>query len=157
MGTIEIIGLALMIVGFILCVIEMLIPGFGVSGITGIVALIAGVCMKADSFSEGLTYTVIVVVGLAVAMTIILLTFRSRKIKSPLLLSKEMEGKDSFLSNDDLNYLVGKKGKVVTGLRPAGKIDINGVEFDVRSETQFIEKGTEVTIIRIQNGSIIVK
>lgn len=157
METLEIIGIVLMILGFVLAVVEMLIPGFGVPGITGGISMIAGLIMKAGSIEEGLTLATILIVGLAAAMTVIVVFFKSKKVKSPIGLDSQVSAKDSFLGTDDLDYLVGKTGTAVTDLRPAGKMEINGVEFEVRSESFFIEKGTKVEVIRIQSGSVIVK
>lgn len=146
-----------MVLGFVLMVVEMLIPGFGFPGIAGTILMIGGVVLKARTVGEGLTLATILVVALAAALTIIVVFFKSKKIKSPIGLDSQMSAKDSFLGTEDLNYLVGKKGIATTDLRPAGKMDIDGVELDVRSESFYIGKGTEVEIIRIQNGSVIVK
>lgn len=157
MELIEIVGIVLMVLGFVLAVVEMLIPGFGFPGIAGGICMVAGVFMKARSVEEGLALATILLVALAVALTAIVVFFRSKKVKSPIGLDSEVSARDSFLGTEDMAYLVGKKGVTTTDLRPAGKISINGVEFDVRSESFFVEKGTDVEVIRIQNGSVIVK
>lgn len=157
MELIEIFGIVFMAIGFVLAVVEMLIPGFGAPGITGGIMMIAGVIMKAQTVAEGLLLATILVVALALALTLIVVFFKSKKIKYPLGLDSKVDAKDSFLGTDDMNYLVGKKGVATTSLRPAGKINVDGVELNVRSESFFIDKGTEVEIIRIQNGSVIVK
>lgn len=157
MELIEIFGIVFMAIGFVLAVVEMLIPGFGAPGITGGIMMIAGVIMKAQTVAEGLLLATILVVALALALTLIVVFFKSKKIKYPLGLDSKVDAKDSFLGTDDMNYLVGKKGVATTSLRPAGKINVDGVELNVRSENYFIDKGTEVEIIRIQNGSVIVK
>lgn len=157
MELIQVIGIVLMALGFVLAIVEMLIPGFGLPGITGGVCMIAGVIMKAQSVEEGLTLATILLVALAAALTVIVVFFKSKKVKSPIGLDSEVSAKDSFLGTEDMNYLVGKSGITTTDLRPAGKMEIDGVEFDVRSENYFIDKGTKVEVIRIQNGSVIVK
>lgn len=157
MELIEIFGIVFMAIGFVLAVVEMFIPGFGAPGITGGIMMIAGVIMKAQTVAEGLLLATILVVALALALTLIVVFFKSKKIKYPLGLDSKVDAKDSFLGTDDMNYLVGKKGVATTSLRPAGKINVDGVELNVRSESFFIDKGTEVEIIRIQNGSVIVK
>lgn len=157
MEMIEVIGLILMIVGFILAVVEMCIPGFGIPGISGIICMVVGVVLKAGTLTEGLVCAGILLAALAIAMTIVVVIFHSKKLGSPIALKEEMKAENNFLSAEDMEYLLGRKGMTTTDLRPAGKVDIDGVEFDVRSETRYIEKGTEVTIIRIQSGNIIVK
>lgn len=157
MELLEIIGIVCMVLGFVLAVVEMLVPGFGFPGIAGGILMIAGVVLKAQTVSEGLTLATILIVALALSMTCIVVFFKSRKLKYPFGLESKVEARDTFLGTDDMDYLIGKKGVALTDLRPAGKIDIDGVEFDVRSESFFVEKGTKVEIIRIQNGSVIVK
>ena len=55
------VGILLFIAGFILVGIEMVVPGFGVPGISGITCLIAGILLTAKDVEQGLTITVIVV------------------------------------------------------------------------------------------------
>lgn len=157
MTPVEIIGIVLMCLGFILIVVEMLLPGFGFPGISGGISLIVGIFMKSRTFEEGLTYAVIAIVASAVAMTIIVVFFHSKKIKPPVTLDEEMTGEVNFIGSKDLEVLVGREGITLTDLRPAGKIDIDGVTFDVRSEGPFVEKGKKVKIERIQGGSLVVK
>ena len=56
-----------------------------------------------------------------------------------------------------MSYLIGQIGIVSTDLRPAGKCEINGVTFDVRSEGNYIVKNSKVKIIKIQGNTLIVK
>ena len=52
MDTLMILGIILFIAGFILIAIEMVIPGFGAPGISGIACLIAGVFLTADPWRK---------------------------------------------------------------------------------------------------------
>lgn len=157
MEVLEIIGIILMVVGFILAVVEMCLPGFGFPGITGTILMVVGILLKANTVTEGLIYGGILLVALAIAMTVVVVIFHSKKLGSPIALKEEMQAHDNFLTAEDMEYLLGKEGVTVTDLRPSGKIDIDGVVFDVRSETVYVEKGTKVQVIRVQNGNIIVK
>ena len=56
-----------------------------------------------------------------------------------------------------MEYLVGKKGNASTDLKPIGKCNIEGVEFDVRAECGYIKKGTQVKISLIHENTIMVK
>ena len=71
MDTLMILGIILFIAGFILIAIEMVIPGFGAPGISGIACLIAGVFLTADSVAEGAFITVIVLALLGIMMAVI--------------------------------------------------------------------------------------
>ena len=151
------IGILLLVVGFILVGVEMIIPGFGAPGIIGGVCLLGGIFCTANDVEQGLTITVIVVILLAVMFAVILSLFHMKKIKLPIVLQEELKAEKGYLSASDLEYLVGKEGTASTDLRPAGKCNIDGVEFDVRSEGRYIAKGSEVRIIRVQGNTLIIK
>ena len=47
--------------------------------------------------------------------------------------------------------------EVITILRPAGKIDIDGEIYDAVAETGYISKGTPVEVIGMSNTQLVVK
>ena len=157
MGVLEImdfLGLALLILGFVLVGVEMVIPGFGAPGLAGATSLILGIIVSADSVEQGITITIIVVVLLAVMLTVILTILK--KVRHPLVLKEDLKVEHGFLSSQDLDYLVGKSGIASTDLRPSGKCSIEGVEFDVRTQGKYILKGTRIKILCIHENTIIV-
>lgn len=56
MGTLEIIGIILLIAGFVLAGIEMYLPGFGLPGILGGACLILGIIFTAKTIEQGLCH-----------------------------------------------------------------------------------------------------
>lgn len=140
MGNLMILGIGLLIVGFVLVGIEMVLPGFGLPGISGIICLIGGILLTAKTIEQGLTITVIVVVVLAVMLTAALTVLK--RVKPPIILEDELKGSDGYLNSSDLEYLIGKEGIAATDLKPSGKCKIEDIEFDVRAENRYIEKGT---------------
>lgn len=155
MDTMVMLGIVLLIAGFILVGIEMVVPGFGVPGISGIACLVGGILLTAKTIEQGLTITMIVIVLLAVMITVILLVLK--RVKPPFVLEDELKAEHGYLNASDLEYLVGREGTAVTDLKPAGKCDIDGVEFDVRAEGRYIEKGAKVRISRIHENTIMIK
>ncbi len=151
------IGIFLLIAGFVLLAVEMLLPGFGLPGVSGIVCLILGILFSADTIEEGLTITVIVVVILVIMFTVILTLLHVKKVKPPIVLEQDLKIEKGYLSVSDLEYLIGKEGVTSTDLRPAGKCNIEGVEFDVRSEGKYIPKGCKVRISRVQGNTLIIQ
>lgn len=147
-------GIVLLVAGFVLVAVEMLIPGFGFPGISGIICLIAGIWLTAETVEQGLTIAVVVIVLLAVMMTIMMTVLK--KVKPPLVLQEELKA-EGYLNASDLEYLVGKEGIAGTDLRPAGKCSIDGIDFDVRADGQYIVRGSKVKISRIRENTIIVK
>lgn len=155
MDTMVILGILLLAAGFILVGIEMVIPGFGAPGISGIACLVGGILLTAKNIEQGLTITMVVVVILAVMLTVILLVIKN--VKPPFILEEDLKATPEYLNASDLEYLVGKEGVASTDLKPSGKCDIEGVEFDVRAESRYIKKGTKVKISRIHENTIMIK
>jgi membrane-bound ClpP family serine protease len=74
-----------------------------------------------------------------------------------LILKDEQNKEKGFISNNDLNYLLGKQGIAITDLRPSGMADFDGIEFDVISEGKYISKDTKLVIYKVQGSKLIVK
>ena len=157
MQGLAVIGIMMLIAGFVLIGLEMVIPGFGAPGIIGSICLVGGIFLSSDSFEEGVTITAVVVILLAVMFAVVLALFHMKKIKPPIILEEEMKGEKGLLSTSDLEYLLGKEGMASTDLHPSGKCNIEGVEFDVRSDGRYIAKGRKVRIVRIQGNTLIIK
>ena len=151
----ETVGIILLIAGFILIGVEMVVPGFGAPGISGIASLVSGILLTSQSVEEGLTITVIVVVILAVMLTLAMIFLK--KVKTPFVLEDSVKPKEDYLNVSDLEYLVGKEGVASSDLKPVGKCSIEGIEFDVRAESRYVERGTKVHISCIRENTIMVK
>lgn len=157
MGTIEVIGIILIIAGIILVSVEMYIPGFGVPGISGIVCLVAGVIMTAQDLTQGIILVIIIMcILLAVFSVMYILIFKAR-MNSPIVLDNTISSKAGYLSEDDLKYLLGKEGVAVTDLRPAGKGNFEGIEFDVSSAGNYIQKDTKIVICSVKDSRLTVR
>lgn len=157
MELLETLGIILLIAGFVLIGVEMVMPGFGAPGISGIVCLIVGIFMTADTLEEGITITVIVIVILGILMTIIMSLLTHRKFKSPIILDEAVSASDVHINSSDLDYLLHKEGIAVTDLRPAGKGDFEGIVLDVFSEGAYIEKGSLIIISKVNKNQLLVK
>lgn len=146
----------LLIIGFILVTIEMILPGFGAPGITGGICLIAAVIIASDSIIEAVAMTMIILAVIGVLLAIVFVVFANKKIMSPFVLKDEQKKSDGYISSSDLEYLLGKEGKAITDLRPAGAADFDGVKFDVITDGEYIEKGTYVKIIKVEGVKLLV-
>lgn len=156
MNTVMVIGIILLIAGFILVGIEMVVPGFGVPGISGIICLVAGVFLTADTIEEGIFITVVVIVILGILMTIIMGFLSQKKFRSPIVLDEDLKA-GAPINSSDLDYLLQKEGRATTDLKPAGKGDFEGIELDIFSEGPYIKKGSPIVISRINENRLMVK
>ena len=149
-------GLIAMIAGYVLLVVEMCIPGFGVPGITGTVLAILGLVVLKPTAIQAL-----VIVGLYVALLCIALAIcmhsvsKGRLSKSRLVLNDVATHADAPEHND-LAYFIGRSGTARSTLRPAGIADFDGVRLNVVSEGDFIEPGSTVRVERVEGKRIVV-
>jgi len=153
----SLIAVLVLITGFILLAVEITIPGFGAPGIAGIICLIAGIILAADSVLEGLILTLIILILLGIMVVVILWMLSSGRIKSPIILKEEQSKSEGYLSSSDLNYLLGKEGEATTDLRPSGIGEFEGVTFDVITEGTYLTRGTPIVIARVQGSRLIVR
>lgn len=146
------IAIILIIIGIILLIAEIFIPSFGITGVIGIISIVAGVIFTSDTFIGGLLlFTVIIVI------TIILMYIAYKfisSVKSPLILTESV---NEEAVNEKLAFFLGKSGKAFTPLRPSGTGDFDGVRLDVLTRGEFIEKGKAIVIEEIIGKKIVVK
>lgn len=157
MDTLTILGMILLTAGFVLVGIEMVLPGFSVPGVSGIICLLAGIFLLADSVLEGVFITVVVLALLGILLAVILWLLSKGKFRSPIILEEEQKKTEGYISSSDLNYLLGKRGVSVTDLRPAGVVKIDGINFDVISEGNYISRNAEIEIMKVEGSKLIVK
>ena len=149
-------GLIAMIAGYVLLVVEMCIPGFGVPGVTGTVLAILGLVVLQPTALQALIIVVIYVALLCVALAICMHSVsKGRLSKSRLVLNDVATHADEPETND-LSYFIGRSGTTRSPLRPAGIADFDGVRLNVVSEGDFIEQGAHVRVDRVEGKRIVV-
>ena len=151
-------GIILVVIGMILIVIEMLIPGFGAAGISGGIAVIAGLVIGSDSLTGAMFSLLIIVVLLAViAIVIFRSALRGKLSRSPVVLNTAIEAGSTDRAGEDMQKLVGMTGTTLTMLRPSGIAEIEGRRVDVSSEAEFIDKGVKVEVVSVDGMRVLVK
>jgi membrane-bound serine protease (ClpP class) len=66
--------------------------------------------------------------------------------------------RDEFTFRDDSLYpLIGRSGRALTPLRPAGSVDFDGRRLDGLSEGEYIAEGTTVSGLRVRGRYLIVR
>ncbi len=152
----ELPAVILLVVGFVLVVIEMYIPGFGAPGIAGICCLVGGVALFADNPLEALVVGIVVVALLCIALSISIHSVsKGRLAKSKLVLSDVAH--PSELGEMDLSYFVGHEGVSKTVLRPSGMGEFDGVKLNIVSDGEFIPQAAQVRIVRVEGNRIVVE
>ena len=157
LDSVSILGIVLMIIGFVLVGIEMVLPGFSFPGIGGIACLITSIFLTSNTIEQGIILTIIVIALLGIMLATILWLLSKGKISKSIVLTEELNKEKGYISSNDLNYLLDKKGVANTDLRPTGIGDFDGVTFDVISGGNYILKGTPIIIKEVQGSKIVVK
>ena len=151
-------GLILVIIGMILIVIEMIIPGFGAAGVSGGIALIAGLAIGSKTLTGAMFSLLIILILLALmAILIFRSALRGKLSRSPVVLNTSIDSGSTELFDEDFVALVGMTGRTLTALRPSGIAEINGRRVDVVSEAEFIGKGEDVTVVSTEGMKVLVK
>ncbi len=147
-------ALILMLVGLALLIIEMLLPGIGVSGVCGAISCIAALTVGSDNIAHAaFSLAIMLIILLLAALIIFKFIFGKKKHNSRLVLNEEIT---SAVENDK-SKLLGKCGTSLTMLRPSGTVQIDGERLDVTTEGEFIQKGESVTVVRVEGMRILVK
>lgn len=145
-----------LVVGFVLVVVEMYIPGFGAPGIIGSILLITGVVLFADNPMEALVVTIIVVALLCIALSISIHSISKGKLAHSQLVLNDVAVDNDELGERDLGYFVGKKGVAKTVLRPSGIGEFDGVRLNIVSDGEFIQSGARIQVERVEGNRIVV-
>lgn len=149
---------AIFFLGIVLLAIEIfVIPGFGITGILGILGIAAGIFMS-FGINNIAQATLVVFVSLVsdIILIIILARFilKSKGFKNKIALETDTAGYHSSVSYDDL---LGLEGITDTFFRPSGNIIIDGKKYDAITEGEFINKGTKIKVILVEGNKIVIK
>ena len=74
-----------------------------------------------------------------------------------LVLNDAISTEEGYVASESRVDLIGKKLLAYTDLRPAGVAALNNEKFDVVTDGDFVEKGNEIEVIRVEGMRIVVK
>ena len=149
--------LLMMIVGVVLLVVEMYVPGFGAPGISGIALLVLGFVLLKPPLAEGLILFAILAAILCVALSICLYSASKGRLSKSKLVLNDVAVPASVAENNDLNYFIGREGVTHTALRPAGIGEFDGVKLNVVSDGEFIDKDARISVLSVKGNRIVVR
>jgi Membrane-bound serine protease (ClpP class) len=164
--------LLLIILGVVLLGLEIFVlPGLAIAGIVGTACIIIGIILSFQDFvipspsmpwqAKEMTGNIGKVIGsffVAFIGGISFIRFAlpsfSKVVKGPYL---EASLKSSHADSEAIiGVNEGDEGVVVMPLRPSGRVSIGSRTFDVVTEGGFIEKGAQITVIKISRSKITV-
>lgn len=146
----------LLLAGIILVIVEFAVPGFSIFGITGIA------CITASSyyFMGGGMSALLVILGLylfaAIVMAVLFLYLPKESKWNPFVLWDKQRNSDGYTGSQNMTTLLGEKGEALTVLRPAGTVLVDGQRLDAISLCEYIPKGSNVRIVKVEGSKIFV-
>ncbi len=149
----------LVLVALALIVAEICTPTFGLLAVAavGAVAWAVYLCFTLDGVL-GIIMTIVALIGLpiyaAFAVQIIPKTALGRRLALKRELARQGEGTPEA---DELTPLVGRETDADSTLRPSGVIRIDGKRVVAQAESGFIEKGSQVRIVRAAGTHVVVR
>lgn len=149
-------ALVMLIVGYVLMVVEMYVPGFGLPGISGIILMTIGIVAMEPTPLQALLLVLVSVLLLGIAFSVAMRSIsKGRLSRSRLVLNDALNGKKED-DGDDLSYFIGKHGQTHTALRPAGIAEFDGVKLNVVSDGDFVGAHRPVRVVRVEGNRIVV-
>lgn len=165
--------IVIFVIGVMLLVLEIfVIPGFGVTGISGILLIFFGLTLSLldnDFFDFGRVPSInigsaILTVMIGTIMGFVGMLYLSSKIGSKgvfgkLALLTDQRVEEGFIGvPTEQRQLVGSRGFALTDLRPVGKVEIEGKIYDALStQGKFIAHGSNIEVVDYATGQVHVK
>jgi membrane-bound serine protease (ClpP class) len=167
-------AIGLFVLGLILLGVEIFIlPGFGVTGISGVLLILAGVGLatleKAPSSAEewsvfagrllqyGLTLFAAAAVAIVFARYLPKIPYANRLLLVPPTDKPDIDAEGLLPGSEQAAALLGQVGTATSMLRPAGMAKFGDHYVDVVTEGDFIEPGTPIQVIEVEGTRIVVK
>lgn len=142
-----------LIIGLILLFTEVaVVPGFGVAGALGLMALAAG-AIAAWTELGPLWGGVTAGASLVAAGIILLWLPRTRFARAVVLEHSQAAAH----SQEDRSDLLGRRGTTVTPLRPIGRVRFGSDEVDVMTEGEYVDSHQEVEVMTVEGPRIVVR
>ncbi len=163
----------LFVIGLILIALEIfVVPGFGVTGVSGIILIFSGLVLSMiknvgfnfEMSGDGtITESILVVLSAFVISLGVMFAFFGRFANSALFkkislqtVENHSDGYNSALFQQPAT-MIGKVGVAMSDLRPSGKIKIDDEWYDGQSEGDYILKGQEIIVVQVMNAYLIVR
>ncbi len=156
----------LFVLGLVLLLAEIfIIPGFGVTGVSGIALILVSIFLAllgSDPFLDMKTVSMAIIqlsVSLVAALTGIFLLAKflpKSTAFSRLVLAETQTADKGFVSFPSDTNLIGKTGIAYTTLRPGGTALIDDRKVDVVADSEYIEKDKKIKVIRVEGIKVVV-
>jgi len=172
LGNVSSLELLLFILGVVLLIVEIfLIPGFGITGITGIILMVTALILSRqgfilpsfqwqwDLFKQNLLVVGGSIAGAFVILAVLMPILPKSRLFNRLVLETGEKAEEGFsVQTEEVQGVSsGQKGRVITTLRPVGKAEIGNRIFVVQAEAEYINEGSNIEVVEVTGNKIVVR
>ena len=170
MGLVQGLDLGLFLVGLILLLVEIFaIPGFGVTGVLGLLGIFTGLTLSLVDNELLFAWQAGAGVRLIMAVTTVVAAITVGSIGGILLggvliaspkvpalaLRRNLKAEEGFVGVEVPNSeLLGQLGVAATVLRPSGKVLVRGTRYDAVAQGPLVEQGAQVRVVGMDMGTL---
>lgn len=147
----------LFLVAVLLLVLEMVISGAGIFGISGIILLFYSVVSAASSIAVGMISLSIGIFITIFVLWVLVKFFGMKLMWNRFVLVSEQKNEEGYRSSESRKELLGQIGVTVTPLRPAGIVQFGERREDVVSEGEMIPSNVKVIVIQVEGSRVVVR
>ena len=156
-GLVDLSQIAVFLAGILCIIIEMLMPTVGLLAGAGVAAMLYSVVMTLGGDINAV-YAMLVSFAIAVFIfALIVKKLPSSKLWNRLTLKDKSNTANGYVSAEPREELLGKRGIVVTELRPSGSALIDDKLVDVISEGAFLTKGEKIIVVAVNGNRVLVR
>ena len=156
----------IIVIGLLCIMLEVLvIPGFGIPGIAGIIFILWGLYLLLlpdipvgeEVLSQASNGLIIGIIGGLIGLVLLFRAMTKTKFWKDLTSPGGQNKKDGYVASLGWEKLVGEPGLTETDLHPSGWIVVNSERVFAVSEGNFIDKNVKIIVLSVDGNRVVVR
>jgi len=148
--------IALFLIGILLMIMEIFLPG-GIVGAIGFISIVTGLIMAAYDTQQGLASLGIAALVTVIVAVLLVKRYGVNGLFKKFILGDVQRNEEGYVAPKDQRDLLHKSGVALTPLRPAGMVKVDGRRVDAVSVGGYVAAGTPVIVIQVEGTRIVVQ
>ena len=144
---------------FLLILEAFVIPGFGITGVAGIFAVMMSIVIVFGGIYTAV-YAVSKIFAISIVMIVLIYNLAPRlKLFDRFVLKQQLSTAEGFVAVDVNAYdaLLNLEGITLSPCRPSGYVRIGKEKYEVVSEGEFIERNQRIIVTAVEGTKIVVR
>ncbi|HOZ48544.1 MAG TPA: NfeD family protein [Candidatus Hydrogenedentes bacterium] len=143
--------------GTVLVLAEFIVPG-GICGAVGGLFILISCIVGCYGAPDHVAFVIILeAVGIVISIVLGFTYLPRTRLARRLILEDSQDAAAGWVAVESNERLVGRTAEVLTALRPAGTILVDGERLDAVSDGQFIDKGAAVRVLEVHGSRVVVE